>query len=383
MESAVRARRRLTGALRRAGALSDPAWIDAFRQVPRHAFVPRFFVTEGREWVAVDRYDPGWLRAVYSDRVLVTQLDEDPGAWQAARRSGPMAGVPTCSSSMPSIMAIMLEELLVSSGNRVLEVGTGTGYNAALLTHRLGSAQVSTVDVDGELVRLARDRLASCGYRPRCEIRDGAQGFPEQGPYDRVVCTCSVSTIPQAWLDQTKPGGLVVTTLNRPIGAGLVRITVAEDGTGCGQVLARDGRFMPLRAHRLTEPGWLLRKVQPNGDAPRTTPLSVRATLNPSSRFEFFAGLALPEVSPALDPAFPDATFLVHADGSWARHFTTNGRYLVTQGGPRRLWDLLEYAYADWQELGEPSRDRFGVTITPERQELWLDDPASKHVWPL
>ncbi|KAA9164905.1 methyltransferase domain-containing protein [Amycolatopsis acidicola] len=383
MQSAVRARRRLTGALVRAGALTDPAWIEAFQQVPRHPFVPRFFLAEMAGWVAVDSSDPGWLRAVYSDQVLVTQLDEDPGAWRTARRTGPVAGVPTCSSSMPSIMAIMLEELLVRAGHQVLEVGTGTGYNAALLSYRLGSGQVSTIDIDGDLVEQARIRLGSCGYRPRCEVRDGAGGFPEQAPFDRVLCTCSVSTIPPEWLNQTKPGGFVLTTLNRPIGAGLVRLTVGEDGTGCGQVLARDGRFMPLRAHRRSEPGRLLSKIQPNGAAPRPTPLSVRSTLNPASRFEFFAGLALPEVAPAFDPAAPDATFLVHADGSWARHFTDHDRNLVSQGGPRRLWDLLESAYSDWQDLGEPTRDRFGVTVTQDRQELWLDEPTSKYVWPL
>ncbi|NKQ55070.1 methyltransferase domain-containing protein [Amycolatopsis sp. K13G38] len=376
MRSAARRRRRLVDSIRQAGAIADPAWAAAFAQVPRHVFVPRFFVAEAGGWAAVAHQDPGWLATVYSDRVLVTQLDGDPGLWHVARRDGPVRGVPTCSSSMPSIMAIMLEELLVEDGNRVLEVGTGTGYNAALLCHRLGSANVSTVDIDDGLVRKARARLRSCDYHPACATCDGERGFPAHAPYDRVLCTCAVSRIPAAWLEQTVPGGFIVTTLNRPIGAGLVRVTVGTDGTAHGRVLPRDGRFMPLRAHRLADAQTLLAARGPDGNGPRETTLSIQAVLNPSSRFEFFAGLALPQVAPVYDA---DATYLLHPDGSWARHEAGH----VTQGGPRALWDLLEEAHADWRSLGEPTRERFGLTVTPRDQRLWLDDPDGEHSWEL
>jgi len=376
MRSAARRRRRLVDGLRRAGAVTDPAWICAFQQVPRHVFVPRFFVADARGWVAVAHQDPGWLATVYSDRVLVTQLDGDPAVWHAARRDGPVRGVPTCSSSMPSIMAIMLEELLVEDGSRVLEVGTGTGYNAALLCHRLGSPNVSTVDIDSGLVRKARARLAACDYHPVCAVRDGERGLPAHAPFDRVLCTCAVSRIPAAWLEQTVPGGFIVTTLNRPIGAGLVRITVSSGGIGYGRVLPQDGRFMPLRAHRLTDTETLLTSRPRAAGPSRETELPVREVLDPAGRFEFFAGLALPEVTPVYDA---EATYLLHRDGSWARH--AGGR--VVQGGPRPLWDLLEDAHADWHSLGEPTRERFGLTVTPADQRLWLDDPDGKYSWEL
>ncbi|WP_158886600.1 ATP-grasp peptide maturase system methyltransferase [Amycolatopsis anabasis] len=381
---AVRERRRLVEVLRREDALSDPAWISAFRRVPRHVFLPRFFVPDNSGWAAVAEGDDGWLQQVYADRVLVTQLDDDPSGWARARRGGPIPGTPTCSSSMPAIMAIMLEELRVTDGDRVLEVGSGTGYNAALLCRRLGASHVSTVDIDAHLVHTARRALARCGYAPSCEVYDGAQGFPPNAPYDRVLCTCAVSCIPPAWLEQTRPGGLVVTTLNRPIGAGLVRIVAQRGPLGTGRVLARDGRFMPLRAHRLADPERLVAALPDRRDAAAgKTTLPIGAVVSPSSRFEFFAGLQLPDVSPVHDPADRDATFLVHADGSWARHRAREGDYLVEQGGPRRLWDIVEAAYATWRSLGEPSRDRFGVTVTPDGQEIWLDTPGSPHRWPL
>ncbi|UOX86813.1 methyltransferase domain-containing protein [Amycolatopsis sp. FBCC-B4732] len=381
MTRSARLRRRLVEHLLDEDVLHAPEWIAAFRAVPRHVFLPRFFVPAGGRWAAVDHADPGWLETVYSRDVLVTQLDDDPDRWALARRDGPVAGTPTSSSSMPSIMAIMLEELRVRDGDRVLEIGTGTGYNAALLSHRCGAGQVSTVDIDPVLVAQARERLAAAGYHPACAVGDGALGFPAGVLFDRVLCTAAVSSIPLPWLAQTKPGGLVVTTLNRPLGAGLVRLVAGEDGSGQGRVLARDGRFMPLRAHRLphTEP-----LPMPSREDWEQTRLPMSAVLQPRRQFEFFAGLALPGVHPVRDGGDEEtpSVALVHPDGSWVRHRKRAGADEVAQGGPRALWELAEAAYVDWCELDKPDRDRFGVTVTGARQEFWLDEPGGR-TWPL
>jgi methyltransferase of ATP-grasp peptide maturase system len=357
--------------LRYDGVLTDERWIDVFHTVPRHLFLPRFFVPEGNGWAAMARGDSGWLRQAYSTNVLVTQLDDDPSRWETARLDGPVTGTPTCSSSQPAIMAIMLEELRVSDGQRVLEIGTGTGYNAALLCQRLGDSHVSTVDVDPALAESAKQSLNEAGFAPACAVSDGAQGLGRKAPFDRVICTCAVSTVPLAWLEQTAPGGLIVTTLNRPIGAGLVRIVADEGATGHGRVLARNGQFMPLRADRLTSPAVLLaRRAEDPGTTSRTA-LPLDSVLNPASRFAFYAGLELPGVVTI-------GNHLLHADGSWVQH----REHQVNQGGPRRLWDDVERAYTAWTALGEPHRDRFGITVTPQAQELWLDTPDG-HRWPL
>ncbi|MGH8940795.1 MAG: methyltransferase domain-containing protein, partial [Actinomycetes bacterium] len=108
----------------------DPAWREAFEQVPRHVFVPQFYRPDG---TLVDGADPDmrdeWLDAVYRDDSLITQRLAQPG-------SGMM--VPTSSSTRPSLMALMLGMLDVQDGQTVLEIGTGTGYNAALLAYLLG-----------------------------------------------------------------------------------------------------------------------------------------------------------------------------------------------------------------------------------------------------
>ncbi|TCO65184.1 ATP-grasp peptide maturase system methyltransferase [Actinocrispum wychmicini] len=372
-DTAARLRSRLVRALVRGGTLADPRWRDAFLTVPRHAFLPRYFLQRAGRWAAVERGDPDWLNPIYADRVLVTQLDGDGTHWERARAGGPVPGAPTCSSSMPTIMAVMLEALQVGDDDRVLEIGTGTGYNAALLCVRLGDRRISTVDVDRTLAEPARRRLNEAGYHPTCVIMDGANGYPDGAPYDRVLCTCAVPTIPLPWLEQTKPGGIVVTTLSRPIGAGLVRITAGDGPNGQGQVLADDGRFMPLRAPDTQTVAW------PAADAvgsTRSARLSA-GVISPTSPFEFFAGLGAPGVHAV--GAAHNAVLMAHPDGSWARHESAT----VTQGGPRRLWDEVEAAYQQWVALGEPRRARFGITVTPDVQELWLDRPDSPNRWPL
>jgi len=103
-------------------------------------------------------------------------------------------------------MAVMLEALDVTDGVRVLEVGTGTGYNAALLCHRLGDQHVVTVEVDPVLAEQAQQRLAEVGYRPIVHVGDGADGYPPGAPYDRVIVTCALTSLPWKLIEQTRQG---------------------------------------------------------------------------------------------------------------------------------------------------------------------------------
>jgi protein-L-isoaspartate(D-aspartate) O-methyltransferase len=382
-DRAAHLRTQLADDLLQSGVLHDSRWLRAFREVDRHAFLPRFFrqLTDG-DWAPVDSAHRDWLSLVYRDRVCVTQLNGDDGAWEQALRDGAVSGIPTSSSSMPTIMAIMLEALRIRPGQSVLEIGTGTGYNAALLCHALGDDQVSTVDVDPDVLRRAEANLVGAGYRPTCVAGDGALGFPERAPYDRVLCTCAVSRIPLAWLAQTVPGGLVVTTLNRTIGAGLVRIVADGEGGGEGRVLAEDGRFMPLRAHSQHWSSTLLEQARTARTRDhRSTELPASTVVDPGSAFEFFAGLVLADVVVGHGPR--GRVHLAHPDGSWARLHTRESGTEVEQGGPRRLWDLTEDAYRQWHALDRPRRERFGITARPDGQWLWLDSPNSDLRWPL
>ncbi|MGH3940001.1 MAG: methyltransferase domain-containing protein [Pseudonocardiaceae bacterium] len=190
--------RQLAEQLVAARKLKSAAWRDAVCSVPRHEFVPEVFRQD-----RLDQYDPSWrqldttteqgraewLDQVYSNTALITALDrttQSPGLLST--------------SSMPALMTRMLETLDVQDGHRVLEIGTGTGYNAGLLSHRLGDGNVFSVDIEPELIELARQRLARLGYHPTRLVTDGAAGLPEHAPFDRIIATCSVPTVPWAWV---------------------------------------------------------------------------------------------------------------------------------------------------------------------------------------
>ena len=191
-KGAAELRKALAARLGADGYLRSDAWTSAFASVPREVFVPVFF-RERRPGPGFDRLsgdDPAtrseWLRSVYDDDVLFTQLDDE--------------SVPVSSSTAPGLMAVMLEAPGIEPGMKVLEIGTGTGYNAALLCHRLGARNVTSIDVDPGLITAARQRLDTAGFRPRLAARDGMTGYKENAPYDRIISTVAVPSIPPAWL---------------------------------------------------------------------------------------------------------------------------------------------------------------------------------------
>jgi protein-L-isoaspartate(D-aspartate) O-methyltransferase len=157
----------------------------ALHAVPRHLFLPD---------------QPP--ETAYRDDAIVTKRDE--------------TGQPISSSSQPAIMAVMLDQLDLVPGHRVLEIGAGTGYNAALISHIVGpSGQVTSVDIDPELVATAREHLARAGFGDVTVVcADGAGGDPEHAPYDRVIATVGVSDLAPAWLEQAASQARIVVPLD-------------------------------------------------------------------------------------------------------------------------------------------------------------------------
>ncbi|MBA9002648.1 methyltransferase domain-containing protein [Thermomonospora cellulosilytica] len=226
-------------------------WRAPLYEVPRHLFVPEraWCTPDGRPGYLIDRSrDPEqWVRAAYTDMAIVTQLDD------GATDIGSGDGEYTCSLSAPSMVLAGLSLLSPERGDRVLEIGTGTGWTAALLSHRVGAENVTTVEVDPALGMRAVERLKAVGYRPRVVVGDGAEGFPERAPYDRVHVTCGVREVPYAWVEQTRPGGVIVLPwMHSPHSGELTRLTVHEDGTATGRFYG-EVDFMMLRAQRRTD----------------------------------------------------------------------------------------------------------------------------------
>ncbi|MER7989572.1 methyltransferase domain-containing protein [Streptomyces noursei] len=315
--------------------------------------MPSFYRQDGTgKWRQVSSEDPGYFPAVYADTALTTQVID---------------GMPTSSSSQPSLMFQMLDALDVQNGNRVLEIATGTGYNAALLSERLGSDQVYTVEVDRELVREARARLSSCGYEPVTATGDGRQGFTDGAPYDRLIATCGFASVPPAWIRQVRPGGIIVC----PLGRGNARLVVGEDGRAEGRFLPGGSFFMGVRSEgssgRIPYPG------DPTEATTRETHINYLDIENDGMGFAL--SLVLPEIVWAHETSEEGVRTgcrLWACDGSWTR---VQGR-TVRQAGPRRLWDAVERAYDWWNGRGCPERERFGVTATESGTRWWLDSPG-------
>jgi protein-L-isoaspartate O-methyltransferase len=210
------------------GACNTERFLKAFQEVPRHELVREgwFIGWDGSRIHSRDCTTEEWVDILYHDMAVFIR-DEGPTL---------------SSSSMPSIMGRMLDLLRVEDGSTVLEIGTGSGYNAALLCHRLGSERVTSIDVQADLVQTARERLTVLGYKPYLATADGLTGYPPRARYDRVIGTCYAWPIPMAWIEQTRPGGRVVAVMPD----GCVGLDVREDGSASGALHPHQFLFMPM-----------------------------------------------------------------------------------------------------------------------------------------
>jgi protein-L-isoaspartate(D-aspartate) O-methyltransferase len=220
-------RKRLVAEVLQTSGIRDERIAAALSDVPRHLFLPHLPPEDA-----------------YLDDAIVTKRDAD--------------GQPISSSSQPAIMAIMLDQLTLAPGQRVLEIGAGTGYNAALMRHIVGpSGTVVSVDIDADVADRAREHLASAGYPDVTVVAaDGAEGYPPGAPYDRVIATVGVSDLAPAWLHQAAPGARIVVPLD--VRGSQLAVAFGRSGSGghwvsrsiapCGFMRMRGSLAGPERA---------------------------------------------------------------------------------------------------------------------------------------
>ncbi|WP_069737399.1 methyltransferase domain-containing protein [Streptomyces sp. EN27] len=336
--------------------LLDARWRQVWEAVPRSQFIPPDI------WRQLpDRCEPvvgtdDWLALVNSDEPVVTQLDD--GA-----EGGP--GTATCSASQPSMVAQMLGLLGIEDGHRVLEIGTGTGHVAALLSERLGDEQVHSIEVDPVLAQQAAEHLAGAGYHPHLHVGDGAELIPGMGPVDRLIATCALRYLPYTLLRQVRPGGVIVTPLARDFWSGaLVQLHVQENGTAVGPFCG-SAMYMPMRAHRPIH-----HEIEGAG-RPRAAGLDPARILDLG--FALYAGARLPGVRVSGHETADGARVWVSsADGAGVMAATGEE---VWQYGPGFLWEEIEQAWREYEEAGRPDVDQFGLTVTSGGHQVWLRDP--------
>lgn len=353
-------RHALIASLQRRGVIGDARVAEAFEAAPRHLFLPG---------VAPER--------VYSDQAIATK--EQRGAWIS-------------SSSQPAMMAIMLQQLALEPGLRVLEIGAGTGYNAALMRYLVGpTGTVVTIDVDDDIVADARTRLAAAGYGDVQVVQgDGGYGYPAGAPYDRIVLTVGAADLLPAWVEQLRPDGLLLLPLW--LGAGQYAIAfrrlangvlVSESMSGCSFIRLR-GAFAgterevtigewsitfdehphldPARALAILERPLGQRALPDGGEtaalylACRGEPLaSVRhaPTVGSGGDATWFLGL--------LDTTALSACLLTNWPEPDAEQSTPVG---VLYGSPA-AYERLERYLADWQARNRPRLDDVRLLAYP------------------
>ena len=343
--------------LKESGVLKEPAVERAFRRVPRHLFVERFFTgDEKKGWSTVEhdstRPQAEHLETIYSDAALVTRLE---------------GSVPTSSTSQPGLVAGMLELLDLRPGMRVLEIGAGTGYNAALMAELVGDpALVVTIDIQKDVVEDARRSLTRAGYRGiRVLCRDGFEGAPEAAPFDRIVATVGCPDISPQWVKQLAPSGSMLVPLRHAGANPLVHVWL-KGGDIIGSVVGNSG-FMVIQGKLwdghyldLTEPR------QSGAEEERsvwpelaTTQSLQRVRQSDKLRTAFWFFLGLRDRRTRLFSWFSSIGLEDKPSSQTAR---LEADRLV---GDPSLLDELDDLYREWQALGAPDIKCFRVRFVP------------------
>ncbi|MCP4964586.1 MAG: protein-L-isoaspartate O-methyltransferase [bacterium] len=199
------------------GAVYTSAVARALESVPRHRFV---------EGVGPE--------AAYDEVAITVKTNGD--------------GVAISSASQPTIVAAMLELSELEPGHVVLEIGTGTGYNTALLASIVGAeGTVVTVELEDDLGVAARKRLRELDIgHVEFVMGDGAAGHPQRAPYDRIIVTTGAPEIAATWVDQLRDGGRLIVPVVNSGGVGRIRCLVRH-GAGLEEITSMPCGFLPMR----------------------------------------------------------------------------------------------------------------------------------------
>lgn len=220
----------------------------------------------------------------------------------------------------------------------------------------------------------ARQALAATGHHPRVICADGANGVAGHAPYDRVIATVALPRVPPAWLEQTRDDALILIPLSFAGHGGLMALLSRDPTSGAsGRFLSHYGGFMPLRS----TPQPAAPKIRPrllDTAHPTEAPPEALSDRHPAA---FYLSLRCRwpyqtiQFTPD-DHSTGIQTWGQSTDGSTFALLRTNDTIKATADGP--LWSEIETAYTEWQALGRPERQRFGVTAD-KKQWVWLDNP--------
>jgi protein-L-isoaspartate(D-aspartate) O-methyltransferase len=350
-DQAARYRKAMVDALLATGEVSSPRVAAALSRVPREAFVP----ARGRDAPP----GPAGLSSVYDlERALAVR--------RAPAAGGAGQGPVTSTISAPRVVGAMLELLGLEEGMHLLEVGLGSGYNAALLRELVGpQGRVVSVDIDEGLVAETAGRLGGAGYSDILLVAgDGYFGHQAGAPFDRVVVTVGCPDLSPHWLEQLVPGGLCLVPLQHADWHPLTMVTVGAGHLG-GRVVGNTG-FLPLRGAHAGPSPW------PEARAAETVPVEEWAPLAPRLASRLRPDEAGQEPGLARDLAFlvaledGRAGFLrLSGGGSTARLNVRHGRVGWSGRDGLGLAEQLVAMGERWLALGCPRAADYVTSFGP------------------
>jgi protein-L-isoaspartate(D-aspartate) O-methyltransferase len=360
-------RERLVASLQQSGALLSASVADAFSAIPREPFIRSFYESTGRTWT-LHGETPGeqWLEWIYRDEALVTCLDAQ--------------NMPLSSSSQPSIMAAMLEALDVKPGQRVLEIGTGTGYNAALLARLADDPSlITTVELDATMAQQAEAILFEIIGQVDVHAGDGSLGVSSQMPYDRVIATASSSGIPRPWYEQLAPGGRLVMPLQGSLQASGFLVIQKGEKEGRGQFHQPSLHFISMRSEgrepSVSTTSLFQQPVAGDVCVDAGDPL-LAAFQEPA--FRWFLQWVWPQegdiqIHSMKLPDGRQAWLLKDPPSLSILQLTqqANGSWLGKQRGNFPLWQTIQQASERFLALGKPVKETSIVQLDSQRAELF------------
>ena len=365
---------RMVDSLVAKGSIMSPSVERAFRSVRRHRFLESWYRLEiprsqpvRPRWVPVsyDRDQPvdSALQEVYSDTALVTRVD------------GFLA---RSSTSQPSLVADMLEILDVSPGMKVLEIGTGTGYNAALLSELVGpDGEVWSVELNPDVARDAARFLRDEGYRGVHVLeQDGFLGCAEGAPFDRIIATAACPDLSEHWLRQLAPGGQMLIPMLHGLADFLTQIERDEHHPDWGIGRIRGQRqFMSIEGtlacgnlwSSYAIPGWPLPAVSKRSlpDGLPEVEEGIHSLSDPVHlAFHFFLAAATREhwfANEGYGLADPGAeSVLVVGRDSVIGHAPSR-----EPTGADRLLERFSHLAERWRDLGRPGLESYRLSFMP------------------
>jgi protein-L-isoaspartate(D-aspartate) O-methyltransferase len=353
----------LIEALKRHGDLDDPQVEAAFRAIPRHLFLPD---------LPLDK--------VYIDEAVPIKRDAD--------------GTVLSSSSQPSMMAMMLSQLRLRRGDNVLEIGAGTGYNAALMQYIVGdSGMVTTIELDADLAKQARDHLQQAQLgQVRVVEADGSLGYAPRAAYDRIIATVGIWDVPAKWIEQLKQDGILVAPLwldalqfSAALRFESDSILISDHNLPCGFIRLRGPASGPdVYTHVASSGLWIVSNSSQNLDGAALHNLlsddMTEAFLGaPLTSAEYWQGF-VPYLMLHAPEGFEFGVYMLAANQP-AYGLEGPGFTLITQGsavftpyaGQGKTYSVagsdaliaLQEALADWEAGGRPGRDQLRIRLVP------------------